>query len=75
MTDDLDPRDALELADQVAPLFAGKGPAVQGAALACLLSLWLAGHPKEIREDLIRMHLERVRELVPLDAKALGTDA
>jgi hypothetical protein len=74
MLDPIDPRAVLKLVDEIKPMLEGRGPKVQGAALACLLSLWLAGHPKEIREKLITAHLDSVRELVPIDAAELGTE-
>jgi hypothetical protein len=37
---------------------------VQGAILADLLSLWLPGHAPQLREEVLAMHVEKVRELV-----------
>jgi hypothetical protein len=67
-------RAAGELAEKIKPLFAGKGAAVQGAALADLTALWLAGHrvpgdpaaAAELRESLLQSHIEILRLLVPL---------
>jgi hypothetical protein len=50
--------------------------------LAELLSLWLAGHwipgeveeTREVREEMLGMHVEMVRKLVEVNAKILGTD-
>ena len=62
-----------ELATQIEPLLAGKGAQVQGVALATLLSpIWLAGHrvrgdpaaQLQMREELLELHIETVRELV-----------
>jgi hypothetical protein len=36
--------DSQALANRIKPLLAGHSPFVQGAALAELVSLWLAGH-------------------------------
>jgi hypothetical protein len=62
------------------PLFRGKPKGVQGAALADLLAMWLAGHldPNDpegektqlIREAMLEMHLVAVRALVPLNYKS-----
>jgi hypothetical protein len=56
------------------PLFAGKPLNVQGAALANLLALWLAGHvmaddPKAtetMRNVLLDLHVGAVRELTTI---------
>jgi hypothetical protein len=56
---------ALEISDRIKPLLAGKGADVQGAVLADLLSIWLAGHPAEMREEILAMHIEYVCQLVP----------
>jgi len=58
-------------------LFAGEDRTVQGAALADMLARWLAGHvvfgdPKAtavLREEILRIHLETVRKLVPVNYK------
>lgn len=70
-----DAKAAMELAQQVRLLFVGKSPDVQGAALADLLSTWLAGHvvggdfhaTADLRAALLEAHLAAVRELVPID--------
>jgi hypothetical protein len=74
-------RDVSPLVDRIRPLLAGHEPAVQGAVLADLLAIWLAGHlypgdaaaTAELREDVLRMHIEAVRALVPLNAAIIGT--
>lgn len=68
MEDEAFALEAFALASRVKPLLAGKHPAVQGAALAELLSLWLAGHPAEVREQLLENHIDTVRKLVPANA-------
>lgn len=67
--------DVIALVEAIRPLMAGKHPSVQGAALAELLSLWLAGHPKEMREALWRAHNDRVSELIPVNAALLRGEA
>jgi hypothetical protein len=69
MTDD-DDDDAnamyvLRIAEQIKPHLAGQGAAVQGAVLAELLSIWLAGHPKPVRDMLLDVHIAAVRQLIP----------
>jgi hypothetical protein len=71
------------LVEQIKPLFAGKRPEVQGAALAELLAIWLAGHvvrhdaeaTRTLRADLLAEHLLAVRQLVEVNAKILGTSS
>ena len=59
---------ALHLSAQIEPMLAGKGSMVQGAVLANLTALWLAGHfgGPGIREKLIEMHMEMCKALMPV---------
>lgn len=58
---------------------AGQPSEIQGAALAELLSIWLAGHiiqgdpakTDALRESLLEMHIGVVRELVPVNAELI----
>ena len=63
--------EVLAVTERIAPLLAGRAPEVQGAVLADLLATWLAGHQGEgaadLREELIRLHIEAVRELIPVN--------
>ena len=60
---------------------AGEPPEMQGAALADLLSTWLAGHhvagdadaTRNLRAELLAKHCQTVRELVPIEAERIGT--
>lgn len=63
-----DIRKAVNIAAKIRPLLAGHGPEVQGAVLAELLSIWLAGFPPEMREDMLAMHIEHMRPLVTINA-------
>jgi hypothetical protein len=56
-----------EIRDVIRPMLAGRDPGVQGGALADLLALWLAGHPPFVREAMIEMHIEMVRDLIPVN--------
>lgn len=66
--------------EKIRPLLAGKPAEVQGAALADLLAMWLAGHimpddpegTRELRETILAGHIDAVRELIPVNAKAMG---
>lgn len=62
------PGQAMAVVEQIKSHLAGQGPAVQGAALADLLAIWLAGHPPEMRDRLLDMHIAKVRELIPVNA-------
>ena len=60
-----------EIVDAIYDLLAGMEPGIQGAVLANLLAIWLAGHfagPAEIttrlREELLASHLKEVRALI-----------
>ena len=54
---------------------------MQSAALADCLALWLAGHDiagdedatRKLRAEMLAMHCMLVRQLVPINARALGT--
>jgi hypothetical protein len=66
---------------QIRPHLAGLPSEVQGAILADLLSLWLAGHivpgnrreTDSLRSVLLRQHVKAVREMIPSsEAEILG---
>jgi hypothetical protein len=72
--------EAEALVKAVSPHFAGKSAPVQGAALADLLALWLAGHVDRddpagknstlVREKMLELHLRAVRALIPINYRA-----
>lgn len=68
-------RDVQELSLAIRPLLAGKPPEMQSAVLADLLSLWIAGHHPELREQMFRDHIALVRELVPESEKEMFGEA
>lgn len=67
--------EVLAIANQIKPLLAGRGAAVQGAVLAELTSVWLKGHhheegekeTRELRKDLLRMHVSAVWQLTNIE--------
>jgi hypothetical protein len=61
----------IALAKTMMPLLAGRGPFVQGAALADLVAMYLAGHAPELREEVLALHVAAVRKLVPVNAAML----
>jgi len=58
---------ANELVRQIGPLLAGRGPQVQGAALADLVAMYFAGHNPSIRDEVMELWLATMRSLIPLN--------
>jgi hypothetical protein len=69
------------IVESIRPLLAGKPPELQGAVLADLLAIWLAGHhvagdedaTRKIRAELLAEHCFAVRQLTSINAKIMGT--
>ena len=61
-----DPEQVERIAARIKPLLAGHPPEVQGAALADLLSLFIAGHHPAIRDEMLALHFQAVRDLIPV---------
>jgi hypothetical protein len=67
-------RDVIDTVEQIRPLLAGKGPAVQSAVLGELTATWLLGHrhvdgelaTQELRNRLLEGLLALIRTLVDL---------
>jgi hypothetical protein len=49
----------------------GYPPELQGAVLADLLSIWLAGHAPIVREEILQLHIAHVRELIEINEKLI----
>jgi hypothetical protein len=70
-----------KMVEQIRPILGGHPAAVQGAVLADLLAIWLAGHhvvgdenaTRTKRAELLALHCATVRKLVPENAKMMGT--
>ena len=60
-----------ELVDAIRPHLQDKGPEVQGAALADLLAIYIAGHHPAIRDDVLDAFITAVRKLVPINEAAI----
>ena len=66
-----------EIIEKVGPMLKGRSAGIQGAVLADLLAMWLAGHwversveeTRALRERILRMHVEKVWEMVEVDGK------
>ena len=74
-------REIRGLIERIRPILAGREPSVQSAVIADLLAIWLAGHfmpgepaaTRKMRASLQSEVLRLVDELMPLNAKRLGT--
>lgn len=73
--EDIDERfiEVQEVVAQCAECLHGRDPEIQGAALADLVSMWVAGHfgPEGFREQLIEEHVDTVRRLLPINEKII----
>jgi hypothetical protein len=75
------PAEIMALAAAIGKVLAGHPAPLQGAALADCLAMWLAGHvvpgnenaTRKMRAEMLAMHCDLVRELVPENAKLIGT--
>ena len=69
------------IVQSIRPLLAGKPPELQGAVLADLLAIWLAGHTvqgdpaatRQLRTEVLEAHLAGMRPLIAVNAKIMGT--
>ncbi len=63
-----------ELGNQISLLLHGHPPAVQGAVLATLTAMFLAGHIIEgsksktdaVRDEVLEVHIRTVRRMIPI---------
>lgn len=62
-----------DLTKRCGMLLYGNKPEIQGAVLADLLAIWLAGHPAPLRDEILKLHIEHVWPLVATNAKRIGT--
>jgi hypothetical protein len=75
LADEQQAAEVLALVREIRPLLAGKDPSVQGAVLADLLAMWLAGHvhlgdpeaTKRARELMLEMHIVGVKALIDIN--------
>lgn len=59
------------IVERIKPMLAGRSGPVQGAVLADLLSLWIAGHHPRLRDEILAEHIATVRRLVPHSEKEI----
>lgn len=61
----------VELSRKVRDILAGKGPKVQGAVLADLVSIWLVGHQKKDREEVFAQWIKLIQDFMPESIKEI----
>lgn len=64
-------REIAELVDQVGWLLHGKGPELQGAALADLVAMYFAGHHPALRQEAIDEWRKCMLDLIPVNEAIL----
>jgi hypothetical protein len=66
---------AMELSKEISlklqPMLKGHDPSLQGAVLADLAAIWLAGWPPAAREALLEIHVQKIRELIEVNEKII----
>ena len=60
-----------EISLKLQPMLKGREPGVQGAAIADLAAIWLAHWPPAAREELLQMHVGKIRELIEVNEKII----
>lgn len=55
----------------IRPSLAGQPAEVQGAVLADLLAMFIAGHHPALREEILALHIDGVRKLVAPNEAAI----
>lgn len=59
------------LVEQIGVLLHGRGPELQGAALADLVAMLFAGHHPALRDESIDHWIKCMRDLIPVNEKIL----
>jgi hypothetical protein len=67
--------DVAPIVDRIKPLLAGHDPSLQGAILGDLVAIFLAGHAPALREEMLQVHIDLVRQLTELNEKIMFGDA
>ena len=55
------------LVEMIAMLLHGRGPELQGAALADLVAMLFAGHHPALRDECIDLWVKAMRDLIPVN--------
>jgi hypothetical protein len=74
MSDDQAARMVAQMTDRMKDMLAGFPPDVQGAILADLTAIWLAGHAPAIRRELYYEHARLIWPLVEANEKLIFGD-
>ena len=64
-------REVADLVDRIRKHLRGKRPELQGAVLCDLVAMYVAGHHPTLRDDVLEIHINTVRALVPANEAAL----
>ena len=62
------------IARAIKPHLAGISPEMQSAVLADLMAMYLAGHPDFVRQNLMRLFVDLVWKLMPVNEKLIFGD-
>jgi hypothetical protein len=62
---------AMEISIRIRPMLAGHEPALTGAVLADLVSIWLAGHHPGLRNGILTDWLDILHKLVPVSERQI----
>lgn len=62
---------AERLVERIKPLLAHHDPEIVGATLGQLLAILVAGHHPTLRDGVLRMTLDMVRALVPIEIEIM----
>jgi hypothetical protein len=71
MTSNADAYVAEQVASIIKPFLAGRDPGVQGAVLADLLSIWIAGFHPALREEMLALHIKGVVSLIEVSEREI----
>jgi hypothetical protein len=63
--------EAEALAHKIRRLLEGRGPEVQGAVLADLVSIFFASHHPALRAECVELWIRHMRELIPISEKQI----
>jgi hypothetical protein len=73
-TDKMDARQARAIVDRIAPLLAGQRPEIIGAVIGELMARYLASFAPDGRDDVRKLLLALVDQLVPITVNQLIKD-
>jgi hypothetical protein len=62
---------ANELVELIKPVFAGLDPEIVGAVIGQLLAILVAGHCPEMRDEAMKLVIDMVRDLVPIEIEIM----